>query len=104
MRSQDAVYGMGNDAPAFSFIHEMMLNVLRQKYPELEYGNYHHFVDSFHAYERHFKMLEQILNDNPTYEVVRCPKIANAAEVAFLRKLEFATIPEEFKFTKWLIA
>src|SRR5574343_84396 len=39
MRSQDAVFGMGNDAPCFSFIHEMIYVAVRDlAYPELEMG------------------------------------------------------------------
>ena len=59
MRSQDAIFGMGNDAPAFSMIHEMVLNMLEADYPELTLGNYTHFADSFHVYERHFELLEK---------------------------------------------
>ena len=35
MRSQDAVFGMGNDAPCFSFIHELVCQSLKWKYPDL---------------------------------------------------------------------
>jgi thymidylate synthase len=101
MRSQDAIYGMGNDLPTFSFIHEMMYNSLLEFYPELEYGIYHHFVDSFHLYEKHYEMLDKIL-DNDEYIEVECPKISGPEEVKFLRKMDFASIPESYKFTKWL--
>ena len=102
MRSQDAMYGMGNDVPAFSFIHEMMYHNLKEKYRDLTYGAMHVTVDSFHVYERHFEMLKEIVAGSkyiPTF----CPKIKNAIEVGFMRTLSFSSIPNTFKFTKWLL-
>jgi thymidylate synthase len=101
MRSQDAIFGMGNDAPAFSVIHEMVLNALRRTYPSLAYGNYFHIADSFHVYERHFNMLEQIQDGNK-YQRIICPEISGPDEVDFLRKCDYSEIPEQFEFTKWL--
>lgn len=72
MRSQDAVFGMGNDAPCFSFIHEMLWAMLTDVYPELELGTYYHTVDSFHVYERHFDVLEKIVAGD-VYVPVDCP-------------------------------
>lgn len=101
MRSQDAILGMGNDAPAFSFVHEMMYQTLKEVYPELEYGEYYHSADSFHIYEKHFDMLEQIIQGSSYVEYV-CPRILNADEVRFLRKLDFTNIPPQYQFTTWL--
>lgn len=125
MRSQDGIFGMGNDAPAFSFIHEMMYNSLKDKYPDIEYGDYFHFTDSFHVYERHFRMLAKIAgvdladykgDDGKTnyefgnrngqkqssYKMVLCPKISGPEEVRFIRNLDFSDIPNEYEFAKWL--
>jgi len=85
MRSQDAMFGMGNDAPAFSMFQEMIYIVLRDTtYPELQLGAYHHICDSFHVYERHFEMLEQIISGDKFQPIV-CPKISNIDEVRHLR-------------------
>ena len=112
MRSQDLFYGMANDAPAFSFIHELMLNTLKEFYPELKYGNYHHSVDSAHAYARHFELLEKITglnmdNSEPVYKPdeyieITCPKISGPAEANFLIAYKLDEIPEDFKFIRWL--
>ena len=116
MRAQDAIFGMGNDAPAFSFVHEMMYQYLKDTYKELEYGNYHHTADSFHVYERHFKMLSHLshfaikdvtgLDEKPEdiskYEMVYCPKINGKEEVEFLMKSDFSNIPSDFEFSSWL--
>ena len=106
MRSQDLVFGMGADAPTFSFIHEMILNSLRKHYIDLEYGDYFHFVDSLHVYERHFEMLAKIAtlddNEDNKYILVYCPQISGQDEVDFIRKLDFSFIPDNFEFCKWL--
>jgi thymidylate synthase len=102
MRSQDAIYGMGNDVPCFSFIHEMMYHMLHEVYHDLGYGLYYHSCDSFHIYEKHFKMLKSIVNQGE-WEPVTCPKMLNADEVRFIRGLDFSRVPSEYLFTQWLI-
>jgi thymidylate synthase len=101
MRSQDSVYGMGNDAPAFSFIHEMVFVCLKEVYPELELGEYCHSSDSFHVYEKHYEMVKKIV-DLDNYTLVECPRISSKKEVDFLRAGKFEEIPAEFEFAKWL--
>lgn len=84
MRSQDAVFGMGNDAPAFSVIQEMVFVTLRDVgYPDLKMGNYHHTCDSFHYYERHFEMVYSINAGSP-FTPIELPRIKNHEEVMYL--------------------
>lgn len=100
MRSQDAWFGMGNDIPTFSFIHEMALAILRDDeiYPELKLGNYHHSVDSFHVYARHFDKIQQLIAD-PQYTIIDCPRIERSMEIIDL----LDRVPEhEGQFAKWL--
>lgn len=106
MRSQDGIFGMASDAPCFSFVHEMVLEALRETYPDLRLGNYHHFAGSFHVYERHFGMLNELTGHGPgsQYELIDCPRISGPDEVKFLRALEFSNVPEGFAFTRWLVA
>jgi thymidylate synthase len=68
MRSQDAIFGMGNDAPFFSFVHELMFWTLKPEMPDLQLGFYYHSADSFHIYERHYDMVNKIL-ENPVVTV-----------------------------------
>jgi len=119
MRSQDAIFGMGNDAAVFSVVHEMVLNALWRVYPDLRYGDYFHIADSFHAYERHFEMLSKLTGYEKgtdtdgftkrekarlsSYKFVMCPMISGPDEVDFLRLLDFTSIPETYKFSKWLV-
>lgn len=83
MRSQDAIYGMGNDAPFFSFIHELMYWTLRNNeqkiFADLQLGNYQHSADSFHVYHRHYDMLDKIV-ENPVASIDEhdlCPPMTN---------------------------
>jgi len=101
MRAQDAIWGMGNDAPSFSVIHEMVFNALKRAYPTLQIGEYFHYVNSFHVYERHFEMLQKIINGDE-YIDIKCPKISGPDEVDFLRNLNYSIIPQEYEFTKWI--
>ena len=103
MRSQDAMYGLGNDIPTFSFIHEMILNALREFYPELEYGTYHHSVDSLHVYEKHFEMLNTIVRGD-TFKEIHISAMCGSQEVKFIRALDFSNVPNEYAFTNWLIS
>jgi thymidylate synthase len=66
MRSNDIFYGFSYDAPFFAFVQQTMWHWLRETYPDLELGMYHHFADNIHYYERHFNIAEQILAENPT--------------------------------------
>jgi len=113
MRSQDAILGMGNDVVNFSFMHELLFNLLKEHYPNIKYGTYFHSADSFHIYEKHFKMLEDItgipiirnvneIKVNKNFLDIVCPEINGPDEAKFLLKHDFANIPVEFKFSRWL--
>ncbi len=104
MRSNDAIFGMSNDVPLFSLIHEMMLHALREIYPRLEYGTYHHSADSFHVYERHFGMLDELTSRDHMYILIKCPMISGPDEVRYLRAgvANLEHIPEKFKYSRWL--
>lgn len=107
MRSQDAVFGMGNDAPAFSFLHEMILNQLRfTKYPDLQLGTYHHTADSFHVYERHFAMLEELVKEDVTLDEIKVPRIYDYTEVDYMvYDIHNGVEPlPEYEFSRWLLA
>lgn len=119
MRSQDAIFGMGNDAPAFSFFQEMILNAIKPWYPELEMGTYHHTADSFHVYGRHYEMLEQLTAEDVTFTPTSVPRIYGREEATALlltKSLRYQTwdhpassrtVTEtfqdpNFRFSKWL--
>lgn len=65
MRSNDAIFGVTNDVPCFSFLHEMVAVMLG-----IPVGMYVHKADSMHVYERHFEMLKNLV-DNGYSDYVR---------------------------------
>jgi thymidylate synthase len=101
MRSQDAIFGMCNDAPAFTLVQEMVYESLKPTYPDLQMGHYFHTADSFHVYEKHFMMLFNILKDSE-FEEMEVPKISGKEEVEFLIAGKFSEIPENYLFSRWL--
>jgi thymidylate synthase len=55
MRSNDIFYGLSYDAPFFAFVQQTMYLWLRDKYKELQLGNYYHCADNIHYYESIFR-------------------------------------------------
>lgn len=61
MRSQDAIFGFFNDFYWQCVVYERFYNDLKKDYPDLEYGKIVWIANSFHLYERHFDMAQQII-------------------------------------------
>ena len=57
MRSSDAIFGMGTDLPCFFYLWKMVASELG-----LETGHFKFSADSVHIYERHYEMVNRILN------------------------------------------
>jgi thymidylate synthase len=60
MRSNDIFFGLTFDAPFFSFLQQSVFLILKKYYPTLELGNYYHYADNLHFYERHFELANAI--------------------------------------------
>ena len=115
MRSQDAIYGMGNDAPFFSFLQELMYVTLKgyPQFEDLELGEYLHTADSFHVYEKHFEMFKNIIVEPKVSSDWHqsCPKMTTATPnviwqlQAELIKLEpdLSALAGKDQFVDWLL-
>lgn len=57
-RSCDALYGFKNDIYWAKYVHNRLLEDLKEDYPELELGNLIHQIGSLHVYERHFSLVK----------------------------------------------
>ena len=68
MRSCDLIYGASYDIPWFAYVHYRVFKALKNTYPELQIGRLEHTSASLHVYEKHFKMLADIVNDTEIYE------------------------------------
>jgi len=60
MRSNDIFYGLTFDAPFFAFLQQSIHIKLLETYPDLQLGQYYHFADNLHFYERHFDLAKSI--------------------------------------------
>lgn len=56
MRSNDAVFGFGNDRPFFQYVQSELAKDLG-----IEVGDYIHTAGSLHVYEQHFKHLDELI-------------------------------------------
>ena len=60
MRSNDSIFGFGNDFAWHCEVYNKLYNDLKKTYPKLKYGKIHWNAGSFHIYERHFDLLKDI--------------------------------------------
>ena len=63
MRSNDIFYGLTFGAPFFAFLMQSVHIKLLETYPDLELGQYYHFADNLHYYERHFDLAGKIVEE-----------------------------------------
>lgn len=94
MRSNDFIYGTCIDAPQFWFLRSMVLAKLKKVYPELELGTYYHKADSFHVYDRHFNMLNNIVNNDEDIIPIDLPEITSE-DVDYLFESRLSYRPDE---------
>jgi thymidylate synthase len=76
MRSNDVILGLPTDIAFFATLQSQMLSHLRAHgaYTDLELGTYTHIANSFHIYERHFDLAEQMITKK--FEPVEIPKVS----------------------------
>jgi thymidylate synthase len=115
MRSNDAIWGLTNDAVTFSYLYRHLYAMLLPTYPDLKVGKYTHKADSLHIYERHWEMANKIIEDGiGKYFVVEIPHMdseTSACLIATRGELDEAQIAfveannvkgSKFEFYKWL--
>lgn len=74
MRSNDAILGTPTDVAFFTCLQQQMLSHLQVlKYPDLELGKYTHIVNSYHLYDKHFKLVEEMLLED--FKSIGFPKL-----------------------------
>lgn len=80
MRSSDVIYGMGTDLPCFDALHQMVS--LATGYDK---GDFIFSADSIHVYERHFKMVSDILKEGRPEAVPYVPEITDYEDLLDLK-------------------
>jgi thymidylate synthase len=63
MRSSDQVFGLGTDIPTFAFLYRLVLGMLQMNHENLGVGTMCLTAMSSHIYDRHFKMVNDILDN-----------------------------------------
>lgn len=101
MRSNDVVFGFTNDAFCFQQLYEFVYAVLKTSMPDLERGQYTHFTNSMHVYERHFEMLRKIVSD-PRRDIVKVPRPTAEAAVALFKSRGVDGVDDEY--SSWIKA
>lgn len=75
MRSNDAVWGTPTDVAFFCSLQMQIHSHLKQFYPELELGSYTHVANSYHVYDRHYELTDQMLSTE--FTAMQLPPIVN---------------------------
>jgi thymidylate synthase len=103
MRSSDQIFGLGTDIPTFAFLYRLVYTALLNTY-DLRKGDITIVAMSSHIYERHFQMVEDIVQDQ-SYVEVDMPWPVNMAEVLFLTATrgKYTRAPDEFGLSNWLV-
>lgn len=75
MRSNDVIFGFTNDAFCFSNLYMFVYALLVEAYPALRPGEYVHFTNSMHVYDRHYQMIARLANERTMngYTVMNVP-------------------------------
>jgi thymidylate synthase len=80
MRSNDAIWGTPTDVAFFCSLQLQMFHHLKKVYPDLELGSYTHVANSYHVYDRHYKLAEEMLKSK--FETASLPEIiSNLVEI-----------------------
>lgn len=82
MRSSDMIFGLGTDIPTFAVLMHLAHGLLIANYPELKIGIMTITAASSHIYERHFRMVDNIINQglSSVNEAIKLPLCSGPAE------------------------
>jgi thymidylate synthase len=92
MRSNDLILGMPTDIAFFTVLQMQMLFHLQNYYPNLTLGTYTHIVNSLHLYERHFELVDEMLQHQFNPIKMKSVKESlideNGNSLIFIKKIE----------------
>ena len=60
IRSSDIIRGLTFDIPWWSFVQQLLVTILKDRYPGLKCGNLDIFIGSSHVYEPHYELLNKL--------------------------------------------
>ena len=92
MRSSDVILGLAYDVPAFTIFQELLAVQLTNELGRpIGLGTYTHLSASLHVYERHFKMVEKILEEDKKQDyrnVLEMPQMPGSPPLDLLMGVE----------------
>ena len=92
MRSSDVILGLAYDVPAFTIFQELLaLQLTEELGRPIGLGTYTHLSASLHVYERHFKMVEKILDEDTRrdyQDILEMPRMPSAPPLKALMMVE----------------
>jgi thymidylate synthase len=94
MRSNDIIWGLPYDIYLFTMLQELLSLEL-----EVDLGNYYHNIGSFHIYEHHFPLGEQMLNENYS-SISDQPSMSNKEDMNDFLKYEELIRTSDVDFSK----
>lgn len=103
MRSSDQIFGLGTDIPTFAVLYRMMLAMLHIKHPCVGMGKICITADSSHIYERHFEMVNKIIDGKEAIESFIEMPLMDPAEAFSLAACKGNVDPSWGEFSKWLV-
>ena len=62
MRSNDVIWGLPTDIAFFALLQSQAVSHLKKTYPALKIGTYTHIANSFHVYEHHFNIVNEMIS------------------------------------------
>lgn len=84
MRSNDIILGLPYDIFLVTMLQEYLATIL-----SVELGDYYHFANSMHLYERHFDLAQDILNSS-NFEVVEMAPMKDLDNIPLFLNIEAA--------------
>lgn len=103
MRSSDQIFGLGTDIPTFAVLYRMMLAMLQIKYPGTMMGPMCITADSSHIYERHFEMVNKIIDGKEAIESLIEMPLMGSAEAFSLAACKGDVDSSWGEFSAWLL-
>ena len=92
MRSSDVILGLAYDVPAFTIFQELLaLQLTEELGRPIGLGSYTHLSASLHVYERHFKMVEKILDEDMRrdyQDIIEMPQMSSLPPLQDLETAE----------------
>lgn len=97
LRSSDAIFGLTFNMPWWSIVQQDLWLRLLQTYPDLKIGNITVNIHSAHIYEKHFKLVEEMLCDEKDDRKITLLKpislnLGSTAEQYFLKLHEYIKV------------